>query len=905
MKPLLSIVIAVYNVEEFVNATLVSFDRQTIDSSLVEYVFVDDGSTDNSLRIVEAWARGKCNVKIIRQENQGAGAARKAALEVVSGDWVTVVDPDDILDRSYFSAIQEFIHRDTSSVADMLVTRVMVLNGSTGRAYDTHPLGYRFKKGSRLVSLNMEPSCIQLGATAVLRTSRLRDNQLTYDPRIEPTFEDAHLLGRYLAKSADPVVGLVADAKYFYRKRPDQSSLVQSSWSIESRYSTVLELGYLDMLLSVKSEYGYVPKWAQNMVLYDLVWYFKEETKQHSKTAWISGKLRDEFLVLLMQIFDLIDADTIKAFTVNPMWWTMRQTLLGFFKRDYALNNRVIQWGPDKIDGSNQYCILTFGDEPKIEIYVDGLKAIPASDNFTVHSYFGVPMMTERNFRIGKPGRTRIFVDGRAARIERAVTKVSEPVSTANMYSLAPKETPKPFVISSLERVSGRVPFVGLATRNYSLLSRKFRYIQSRLEVESLALSENPFRVSARAVRNVVSKSRASSLSVKSSVHAKQLIGLSSTQSVRSKYHNAWIVMDRPMRADDNGEHFYRYLYTNRPDINSYFLLKRESPDWDRLDAEGFNLIEYGSDESVLALLNADYRFSSDAVAEVMYPISRHKFDLTKSRFIFLQHGVTKDDLSRWLNPKKLDGIVCATFAEYDSIAGKNSPYTIKSDQALLTGFPRFDRLHELISNREEEGDLILIMPTWRQYLRDELEKLDKPEQKSRAFNDSDFGRNWLQVLNSPELRDLAKTHGKRIGFIAHPAFAELIQHLDIPEHVEVLDTSVFGFQNLLIQSCIFVTDYSSVAFDAANIDIPVVYFQFDPEAMFGGGHNFRKGYFEYERDGFGPVAVSPSDAVSQIRNSFEDVHFMDIYRKRAKETFPYSDANNSERLVRAIFELK
>ena len=57
-------------------------------------------------------------------------------------------------------------------------------------------------------------------------------------------------------------------------------------------------------------------------------------------------------------------------------------------------------------------------------------------------------------------------------------------------------------------------------------------------------------------------------------------------------------------------------------------------------------------------------------------------------------------------------------------------------------------------------------------------------------------------------------------------------------------------------------TDYSSIAFNAAYIDRPTVYFQFDGELVLNGGHVGRRGYFDYVRDGFGPVTTELDDAV-------------------------------------------
>lgn len=70
------------------------------------------------------------------------------------------------------------------------------------------------------------------------------------------------------------------------------------------------------------------------------------------------------------------------------------------------------------------------------------------------------------------------------------------------------------------------------------------------------------------------------------------------------------------------------------------------------------------------------------------------------------------------------------------------------------------------------------------------------------------------------------------------------------------------GVQRSLASAALFVTDYTSVAFDMAFLRRAIVYFQFDREEFYAGGHNWRPGYFDYDRDGFGRVAFNLTDAV-------------------------------------------
>ena len=75
--------------------------------------------------------------------------------------------------------------------------------------------------------------------------------------------------------------------------------------------------------------------------------------------------------------------------------------------------------------------------------------------------------------------------------------------------------------------------------------------------------------------------------------------------------------------------------------------------------------------------------------------------------YVFLQHGITKDDLSSWLNTKKnMSLFVTATQDEYNSIRGNHSAYKFTDKEVILTGFPRHDAL--LAKNKLKKKILFL-----------------------------------------------------------------------------------------------------------------------------------------------------------------------------------------------------
>ena len=82
----ISVIIPVFNSEEFLNRCLDSLLNQSFTD--IEIICVDDGSTDNSLKILKSYANKDNRVKVFTQQNNGAGAARNLGLKYVKGKYV-------------------------------------------------------------------------------------------------------------------------------------------------------------------------------------------------------------------------------------------------------------------------------------------------------------------------------------------------------------------------------------------------------------------------------------------------------------------------------------------------------------------------------------------------------------------------------------------------------------------------------------------------------------------------------------------------------------------------------------------------------------------------------------------------------------------------------------------------
>jgi len=390
-------------------------------------------------------------------------------------------------------------------------------------------------------------------------------------------------------------------------------------------------------------------------------------------------------------------------------------------------------------------------------------------------------------------------------------------------------------------------------------------------------------------------------LPLKLGLEARRLREYAKSKQSRTRFDSCWVLMDRDDAADDNAEHLYRYLLRNGKADKVFFVLREESADWNRLEAEGFNLIPFGSRDHVAAVVNASVVISSHAADFVLWPAPKRWIaDLVSYRFVFLQHGVTKHDVSHGLGRRPMRLFITSAHGEFNSIANVSSNYLFSQREVRLTGFPRHDAL--LTKSRSE--DLILIMPTWRKYLSVLNAAVSAMPAPVDGFVESPFARAWLGLLHDRRLKDVAHRHGKQIVFAPHPNLIPYLVQIEVPDWVKVVQPhEKTSYQDLFCQSAVLVTDYSSVAMEVAYIEKPVVYYQFDRKEFFASEHGYRPGYFDYHQHGFGPVAETEDqvlDAIQQALEGREDP----IYAQRRESFFAFRDGRCCERVYNEILKI-
>ena len=125
MRPLISVVIPVYNTENYVVESIYSVLNQTYKN--VEIIVVDDGSPDRSAEIIEN--EFKDSVILLRKENGGVSTARNLALDIAKGEYVTFLDSDDTLQADAIENLYEKIILNSSDIVVPNTSFVIDLNG--------------------------------------------------------------------------------------------------------------------------------------------------------------------------------------------------------------------------------------------------------------------------------------------------------------------------------------------------------------------------------------------------------------------------------------------------------------------------------------------------------------------------------------------------------------------------------------------------------------------------------------------------------------------------------------------------------------------------------------------------------------------------------------------------------
>lgn len=879
---------AVYNVEPFLEEAIESVIAQDIGFDQVQLILVDDGAKDGSGAICDRYAqRYPQNIFVIHKENGGVSSARNEGLRHVQGEYVNFLDADDKLSPQTLREVYAFFEEYGNQV-DLACVPMRFFDAQTG----DHILNYKFNRGTRVIDLEREWANPQLSlSSAFVRWEAF--SGLQFDSRLSYA-EDAQLVQRVLFHKCR--LGVVAEGEYLYRKRSvGENSAIQSSGQKSNWYLPYMQYFHLETILYYLDHMGMVPKFVQNTLMYDLQWRIKIPTIPHGV---LSEQDRCEYIKKIAETLSYIDDSVIMA---QKNIWSEYKLLALRIKYNNKLskiihdNDISYSFSSDAVFRFSSCIIrfdfISFSDDCCNLVGTFVPYDFPC-DGFDIYLVVNGEKYLCEKFENSKPtkalDRKIQYYYGFKASFTldvKMINTVSVEICTDNI-----------FIPMQQYRYGSFFP----VSKTYS----NAYYIRNNW---MLTLSANASLLIQVADKNKIKHQEKVFLK---EVWSKHYQGGRKAVLARCVYHvlkklkrkPLWLVSDRVVKAGDNGEAFFRYMRKNHREIDTRFVIDKHVPDYQAMKKIGPVLKRNSFKHKQLSLVS-DYIISSQAEIEVYNPFYGHseayRDILADTRFVFLQHGVIKDDLSNWLNRfnKNLYGFVTSAGPEYDSVLNGTYFYTPK--EVWLTGLPRFDRLYR------DEKKRVTIMPTWRKYLMTGWDSETDVWSLAPGAENSKYVQFYSGLLNHPRLLEAAQKYGYQIDFLPHPNFQS---HLDLFQHnaqVNFLGREI-EYRDIYAISELVVTDYSSAVFDFAYLRKPIVYTHFDAQEFFAGEHVYSKGYFDYERDGFGEVEYDLESTVDRIIEYMSNgCQLKDKYRKRIDEFFAFTDQNNSQRVFEQIKRLE
>ncbi len=294
-----SIITAIFNSERYLEESIESVINQDIGfEDNVQLILVDDGSTDNSGEIAKRYMeKYPNNILVLTKENGGVASARNLGLKHVAGKYVNFLDSDDKLSPNALTVIDEFFKNHP----DIKVTSIP-LKFFDKREGD-HYLNYKFEKEG-IIDLDDKYDYPQLHiSSSFIAFDALGDYE--FNSNII-NGSDSELLTRVLIDLNR--YGVVNSTYYNYRKRQDESSIMDTAKSSKRFFTQKMKLYYKNIINECIEKKGEVTPYIQYLILLDIGGIIKSP---YFDELFNTKEEIDEFWQCLDDIFSYIDRDII------------------------------------------------------------------------------------------------------------------------------------------------------------------------------------------------------------------------------------------------------------------------------------------------------------------------------------------------------------------------------------------------------------------------------------------------------------------------------------------------------------------------------------------------------------------------------------------------------------------
>ena len=302
-KVKVSVIVPVFNVGDYLSTSLDSILNQSLED--IEIICINDGSTDDSLKILENYAKKDNRIKIISKENEGQGTARNVGLDNACGEFISFVDADDFIKKDM---LEKLYNKSVNGNLDLVMCKVSSFDNET-HVIDDNLWYYSLKcfsgfKKEVFNNLDTKEFTSLISVTPynkLYRRSFVEKNNIRFPEKY--IFEDEVFFYNVYLKAKR--ISLIDENLYCYRTNRKGSTV---SKGLDKDYSDIIHIFRLIRDLLVETNYINVyKKQVYNRFIHLILWRF-------SQTA---PKYRKNFFNLMKKEFNEILNENSKDFSLN------------------------------------------------------------------------------------------------------------------------------------------------------------------------------------------------------------------------------------------------------------------------------------------------------------------------------------------------------------------------------------------------------------------------------------------------------------------------------------------------------------------------------------------------------------------------------------------------------------
>ncbi len=870
----ISVVIPVYNCEEYLDSCIESLMKQTMPCRDFQVVYVNDGSSDNGGEICRLHSEKYPNVTYFEKENGGVSSARNKGMELAEGKYIVFLDADDTLSKETLQTLYGFFEKHYDETD--LVTYKIIPYWEDKR-FALHPR-YNILKETGIYDLTDETYCYIAQTTMNICVKNRRENNILFDTALK-FHEDQKFCYDVLKEKM--TLGYCAEPEYLYLRRPGSATSSRS-------YAYYIFEDTMAMWEEMFGEYkGFVPPYLQALFLNDINWKSVQDIllPYHYPEAEFN-KAVERIISLIKRIDDsvIINRPSMDLYHKHYLLKLKESNSVALECRD---NELVLIHNGEEIYTSEK--ITAVVNRFKV---TNGILKVDAFLKSPVFSYCDKPELY-----IVKDGK-REKLELTHSECEKYHAKIETAVFWRFQFNVDVAKTEK-FELEAL--INGKTyklyyyysPSVSLSH------DKRIRAVFT----DGVCLREKQGVFTCKSVRSFKGFVLALRLLIYhffyyAKVNPRILINRWIGYFARKCKEREWIYLDR-YGVFDNAYDQFKHDIKIKDGIKRYYILNE--CDWETLEEkfapeEREYVVKFGSIKHRKLYFSCEKLITSFSNLSNICPFGAAAFrwytDLTRHEIVYLQHGILHATLKNMYAKERciVDKVVVSSGFEIENFAEN---YGYEESDLIKACMPRYDAMQ--ISG--EKKNRIVFSPSWRSNLIGALvnnERAEMPE----VFLASDFCKQVSEFLNSERLEKLLEENDLYLDFRNHPIFKCYNGLLDIKNP----RVCVENFETNMDEYRLMITDYSSIVFDSVYMNCPIIYFVPDYEQFRAGvSHNYRKLDLPLE-NGFGPFAQDAQSLLDYleeyVNNGFVP---KEPYASKMKDFFLYRDNNCCDRVYEGI----